>query len=130
MVEVQQNRECLLDGGCEVQSSFITKCFQINQGVILDGQVAEEEKKFGKANNISCQEQRIGNSVIRNSLTESDGWLKLALETLVYRGGGVKISGIRYMAVGNTANMFQSFFWISVGTKRVDSIVDEENIGI
>ena len=41
MVEVHNNRARFFDGGCEVQSNLIIKNW-INQGVILEDQVAKE----------------------------------------------------------------------------------------
>ena len=59
----------------------------------------EKGNKFVKVATILRKEWFIGSRVVRNVLTTSDGWLKLALEMLVYRGGRVNISGCRFMTV-------------------------------
>ena len=69
----------------------------------------EEGKKFGNAKNIFCQEGRIISSVLCGALMTSDGWLKLAINTLVYRGGGVYSSGCGDMAVGTETNIWRRF---------------------
>ena len=60
----------------------------------------------------------------------SDGWLKMVLETLVYRGGRINSSDCRGIIVGNEDNSCCMGFWCGVGMDIPDSAVDEENIGI
>ena len=69
-----------------------------------------EGKKFGKVTEILWQEWGIISYVVRNELMTSGSWLKLALNMLVCRGGGVSSIGCRGMAVENKANMCRSFF--------------------
>ena len=56
---------------------------QINQGVIFEGKVTENGKKFGNITTIFLQGWCIGSSVFRDALNISDGLLKLALKMLV-----------------------------------------------
>ena len=51
--------------------------------------------------------------VVCNDFTTSDGWLKLVLKTLVYKGGLVNSSGYRDMEVSTKTNTCRRGFWCS-----------------
>ena len=81
-----------------------------NQGVIFEGQISLEGKKFGKVTAIFFQEWGISSCVVCYDLTTIDGWLKPSLKTLVYKGGGAKSSGFRGTAVVTKTNSCRSVF--------------------
>ena len=60
----------------------------------------------------------------------SDSWLETLLKTLVYRGGGVNISGCRGILVGAEANIYCRFFWGCVGMDRPNGAFGEKHIRI
>ena len=63
-------------------------------------------------------------------LTTSDGWLKLSLKMLVYRGGGVNSNGFKGLSVVTKSNSCCRCFRCDIGMESPDSDVDKENIGI
>ena len=97
MVKSRKNMAWLLDGGCEVQSNLIIYIFRAIRVSSLSVRLRKGGRSLKRSHPSSTRIGVFIRCVVRDVLTTINGWWKLALKTLVYRGGGINISGCRGM---------------------------------
>ena len=101
-----------------------------NHGVILEGQVLQEGKRFRKFTASLCHQGGIYIGGVCYNLISIDIWLKTMLKTLVKIWGGVNSSCCRGVSLGTKSNICRRGFWGHVGMETPDGAIEKKQLEI